>query len=116
MWCVQVAKVYVSVYGDERGQTIAMEGLKSREGYVRSGLGKRMRLRVTPVVRFIKDESYERGSKVREGNTALWATPHQARLGVGPPQGVGIAQMVASHECEFEYDREHGFISVGEGT
>ena len=64
MWCVQVAKVYVSVYGDERGQTIAMEGLKSREGYVRAGLGKRMRLRVTPVVRFIKDESYERGSKV----------------------------------------------------
>ncbi|GLJ24257.1 hypothetical protein SUGI_0462490 [Cryptomeria japonica] len=61
---LQVAKVYVSIYGDDRGQEIAMEGLKAKNKYVRSQLGKRMKLRLTPEVRFIKDDSLERGSRV----------------------------------------------------
>lgn len=61
---LQVAKVYVSVYGDERGQELAMTGLKSLSGYVRQGLGRKMRLRFTPEVRFIQDEAFERGSRV----------------------------------------------------
>jgi ribosome-binding factor A len=52
------------VYGDEREQDIALEGLKAKAKYVRMGLGKRMSLRMTPEVRFIKDESLERGSRV----------------------------------------------------
>lgn len=62
---VQVAKVFISMYGDEREQEIALEGLKSKAKYVRMGLGKRMSLRMTPEVRFVKDESLERGSRVR---------------------------------------------------
>ena len=62
---VQVAKVFISIYGDEREQEIALEGLKSKAKYVRMGLGKRMSLRMTPEVRFLKDESLERGSRVR---------------------------------------------------
>jgi hypothetical protein len=54
------------VYGDEREQDIALEGLKAKAKYVRMGLGKRMSLRMTPEVRFIKDESLERGSRVLE--------------------------------------------------
>ena len=60
----QVVKVYVSVFGDERGKDIAMAGLKSKAKYVRSVLGKRMKLRLTPEIRFIEDESFERGSRV----------------------------------------------------
>ncbi|CAM6066709.1 unnamed protein product [Sphagnum tenellum] len=63
---LQVAKVFISVYGDEREQDIALEGLKAKAKYVRMGLGKRMSLRMTPEVRFIKDESLERGSRVLE--------------------------------------------------
>lgn len=61
---LQVVKVYVSVYGDDRGREIAIEGLKSKNKYVRSELGKRMKLRMTPEVRFINDDSLERGSRV----------------------------------------------------
>lgn len=61
---LQVAKVYVSICSDERGKEIVMEGLKSKTKYVRAGLGKRMQLRMTPEVRFIMDESLERGSRV----------------------------------------------------
>lgn len=42
-----------------------MAGLKSKAKYVRSELGRRMKLRLTPEIRFIEDESFERGSRVR---------------------------------------------------
>ncbi|KAG4165581.1 hypothetical protein ERO13_A13G086800v2 [Gossypium hirsutum] len=45
-------------------QEIALAGLKSKAKYVRSELGKRMKLRLTPEIRFIEDESLERGSRV----------------------------------------------------
>lgn len=56
--------MYVSVFGDERGKEIAIAGLKSKAKYVRSELGRRMKLRLTPEIRFIEDESLERGSRV----------------------------------------------------
>lgn len=61
---LQVVKVYVSVFGDERGKEVAISGLKSKAKYVRGELGRRMKLRLTPEIRFIKDESIERGSTV----------------------------------------------------
>lgn len=62
--CLQVVKVYVSVFGDDRGKEVAIAGLKSKAKYVRSELGRRMKLRLTPEIRFIEDESLERGSRV----------------------------------------------------
>ncbi|KAL8143764.1 hypothetical protein V2J09_016796 [Rumex salicifolius] len=61
---LQVVKVYVSIFGDERGRDVALSGLKAKAKYVRGQLGKRMKLRLTPEVRFIEDESFERGSRV----------------------------------------------------
>lgn len=61
---LQVVKAYVSVFGDERGKEVALAGLKSKAKYVRGQLGRRMKLRLTPEVRFIEDESLERGSRV----------------------------------------------------
>ncbi|KAK9287407.1 hypothetical protein L1049_015827 [Liquidambar formosana] len=61
---LQVVKVYISVFGDERGREVAISGLKSKAKYVRSMLGRRMKLRLTPEIRFLEDESLERGSRV----------------------------------------------------
>ncbi|KMS96502.1 hypothetical protein BVRB_9g224430 [Beta vulgaris subsp. vulgaris] len=61
---LQVVKVYVSIFGDERGREVALSGLKSKAKYVRGQLGRRMKLRLTPEIRFIEDESLERGSRV----------------------------------------------------
>lgn len=59
-----MVKVYVSIFGDKRGREVAMAGLKSKAKYARGVLGKRMKLRLTPEIRFIEDESQERGSRV----------------------------------------------------
>lgn len=60
-----MVKVYVSVFGDEKGKEVAIAGLKSKAKYVRSELGRRMKLRLTPEIRFVEDESLERGSRVK---------------------------------------------------
>lgn len=61
---LQHAKIYVSIYGTEEAKAETMAGLKSATGFVRSGLGSRVRLRRTPEVIFIEDDSLERGTKV----------------------------------------------------
>ncbi|KAM1211101.1 hypothetical protein ACFX2G_002882 [Malus domestica] len=61
---VHLVKVYVSIFGDGRGKEVALAGLKSKAKYVRGQLGRRMKLRLTPEIRFIEDESLERGSRV----------------------------------------------------
>jgi ribosome-binding factor A len=54
-----VAKVYVSVLGDEAEQRQTMKALQKATGYVRHLLSQRLGLRVSPEVRFIFDPSVE---------------------------------------------------------
>lgn len=60
------AKVYISVYGTEEEKTKTMEALASAKGFVRTELGRRIKLRHTPDIRFVLDESLEQGAKVME--------------------------------------------------
>lgn len=61
---LQHAKIFVSIYGTDEAKAETMAGLKSATGYVRSELGQRIRLRRTPEVVFLEDESLERGNRV----------------------------------------------------
>jgi ribosome-binding factor A len=61
---LQHAKIFVSIYGTDEARDETMSGLKSATGYVRSELGKRVRLRRTPEVVFIEDRSLERGTQM----------------------------------------------------
>lgn len=61
---LQHAKIFVSIYGSDEARAETMAGLKSATGYVRSELGRRIRLRRTPEVIFLEDRSIERGTKV----------------------------------------------------
>ncbi|MEX0269926.1 30S ribosome-binding factor RbfA [Leptolyngbyaceae cyanobacterium UHCC 1019] len=61
---LQHAKIFVSIYGDSAAKTETMEGLKAATGFVRSELGRRIRLRRTPEVIFLEDIGLERGDRV----------------------------------------------------
>jgi ribosome-binding factor A len=61
---LQHAKIYVSIYGTEEARKETMAGLQSATGFVRRELGKRIRLRRTPEVRFIEDRGIERGDRM----------------------------------------------------
>ncbi len=61
---LQHAKIFVSIYGTPEAKAETMAGLRSATGFVRSELGQRIRLRRTPEVVFLEDDSIERGNRV----------------------------------------------------
>ena len=58
------AKVFVSVYGSGKDETL--KGLTSAAAFIRSELGRRMRLRIVPEILFRFDQSVEQGAHVME--------------------------------------------------
>ena len=58
------ASIFVSVFADENKKKEAMQGLYSATGFIQHELGQMLELRVTPRIRFVQDDSLERGSRV----------------------------------------------------
>ncbi len=60
------AKVFFSVFGDEKTKEKTKEALAKNTPRIRHEVGKRIRLRVTPELLFLEDNSLERGVRVTE--------------------------------------------------
>ena len=60
------AKVFYSVYGSEEQKEKSVNIINKSVSKIRYEVGKRIRLRLTPELRFILDNSIERGSRVNE--------------------------------------------------
>lgn len=60
------ATVKISVMGNEEKSKKVMQGLESAKGYIRTEIGKRVRLRHTPEIRFLLDHSIDHIIKVDE--------------------------------------------------
>ncbi|HTI50535.1 MAG TPA: 30S ribosome-binding factor RbfA [Planctomycetaceae bacterium] len=64
------AKVYVSVMGDEKTQSLTLHGLNSARGFIQSKIADRLQTRYTPVLRFVSDPgvklSVETAAIIRE--------------------------------------------------
>ncbi len=58
------AKIYISVMGNEQQVNDTMAALKGAQGFVRSELGRRIKLRYTPELQFVLDESISHGVKI----------------------------------------------------
>lgn len=60
------AKVYLSVLGDDDQKAGTLKGLEKASGFLRSELGKRIRLRHVPELIFKFDESIAYGSRIEK--------------------------------------------------
>lgn len=60
------AKVYLSVMGDEEQKEQSIKALEKASGFLRSEIGKRIRLRHTPELLFKIDSSIEYGSHIEK--------------------------------------------------
>ena len=58
------AKVYFTAHGTEPEQKASAEALASHAGRFRSHIGKEMKIRHAPSLRFIHDASIEEGAKI----------------------------------------------------
>ncbi len=60
------AKVYYSVFASEEEKATTIKAITDNTAKIRYEVGKRVRLRLTPELRFIPDDSLERGANVTE--------------------------------------------------
>ena len=74
---LQLATIFVSTLGDREARDDAMAGLERASGFIRRELAQRLGLRVTPAVRFVLDESWERGARVDALLDSLHKSPVQ---------------------------------------
>jgi ribosome-binding factor A len=58
------ARVYVSVLGDDAQKEQTFEGLRSLASHLRSVVGRNLRLRSSPEIEFVNDDSVARGSRI----------------------------------------------------
>lgn len=61
---LQQATVYITVLGDEEQKKNTLTGLAKANGFIRSEIGHRIRLRKTPEITFEFDESIEYGNRI----------------------------------------------------
>ena len=59
------AHVYVSVLGSEEEQEASLEGLRSAHGYLQKRVASQLRLKHTPQLDFIHDDTAERAFRVQ---------------------------------------------------
>jgi ribosome-binding factor A len=62
---LRVAKVFVSVLGDDRQWATSLAALASARGFVRNWLRQHLDLRVTPEVDFRADHSMEHAARIQ---------------------------------------------------
>lgn len=93
------ARVYVTVLGDDQTRETALEGLRSAASFLQAEITKSVRMRRTPRLRFLYDDSVDRGFRVDAALRELSADDSQ---GPGAPEGGGDDTVAGAADEEHE--------------
>lgn len=58
------AKIYYTVLGDEEKRAAAAEAIEKAKGFMRREIGMRIKLKSVPELRFIYDDTLDRGLRI----------------------------------------------------
>jgi len=83
------ANIHVSLFGDEKERKSSLIALRNSAGWIRREVGKHLRMRVTPEIRFFEDDSLD---KVYQLESVLDAI-HQEQA-EAPMLNLGLAELV----------------------
>ena len=61
---LQHCKVFVSIFGEDNVKNNVMSGLDAASGFLRGELGRKLKLRRAPEIKFYLDRGIEKGSSV----------------------------------------------------
>ncbi|MCL1819646.1 MAG: 30S ribosome-binding factor RbfA [Oscillospiraceae bacterium] len=61
---MSAAKIYISVLSDTADGREVIKGLSSAAGFLRHELGQKLKLRLSPELKFILDDSIEHGTRI----------------------------------------------------
>jgi ribosome-binding factor A len=74
------ARIFVSILGNEEKKNESMHGLRSATSFIRGKLGHLLETRVVPELRFVRDDSLEKGSRVLGIISKLEKEEHERNL------------------------------------
>ena len=60
------ARVFVSVLGGSQARETALEGLGSASGFLQQQVGRELRMKRTPTLTFVHDDSIDTGMRITE--------------------------------------------------
>jgi ribosome-binding factor A len=60
------ARVFVSVLGETAERDAALEGLDSASGYLQQRIGEQLRMKRTPTLAFVHDDSIDTGMRISQ--------------------------------------------------
>jgi ribosome-binding factor A len=60
------ARVFVSVLGDDTARDETLDGLSSAHGVLQAAIASELRMKRTPTLQFVFDESIHRGMRISE--------------------------------------------------
>lgn len=60
------ARVYVSVLGSDEEREATLEGLAHSHGFLQRAIGSQLRMKRTPTLEFVHDDSIDRGFRIGE--------------------------------------------------
>lgn len=63
---LSIAKIYISILGDEQEKKDTLEGLQNASGFIRKSISDNIDLRHSPKPEFFLDESIEQGMRIAE--------------------------------------------------
>lgn len=58
------AKIFVTIMGDAKAQSLAMHGLNSAKGFIQAKVADRLQTKYTPVISFVLDPSVKKSIEV----------------------------------------------------
>ena len=61
---LQHATIFISVLGNDSEKEDTLKGLNKAKGFIRTEIGQRIRLRITPEIEFEFDESVAYGNRI----------------------------------------------------
>ena len=100
------AKVFVSVLGNARAREASLAGLRAAHGYLQERIAADVRIKRTPQLQILYDESIDRGMRIEtllkryEGElvTDDTDTAAEAQAEPGPPQEAGDKPVVSPRD------------------
>ena len=60
------ARVYVSVLGDAEQRQASLDGLRSAHGFLQSRVARELRLKRTPTLTFVEDDTAMRATRIEQ--------------------------------------------------
>ena len=70
---LRAAKVFVTIMGDAKVQSLAMHGLNSAKGFIQAKVAERLQTKYTPVLSFVLDPSVKKSIEISRTLQAVLA-------------------------------------------